>query len=119
MTDNHTNHTPTQASAPTLSLDDDGHQLNHLDWTPVVAQALADTLDVRLTDVHYRVLMAVRAFYEAYHHPPTTRPLIKHLTNTLPDDALDNAKLQALFNTGLIARHVNRLAGLPKPANCL
>ncbi|MFX8460263.1 sulfite reductase, partial [Acinetobacter baumannii] len=23
------------------------------------------------------------------------------------------------FNTGLVARHLSRLAGIPKPANCL
>lgn len=104
-------------SIPTL--DDDGHLQNHHDWTPEIAQLLADTLEVKLTDVHHRILGQVRAFFDIYHHSPSTRPLIKHLQATLPDDKLDNAKLQALFNTGLVARHVNRLAGLPKPANCL
>ncbi|MBV6578279.1 sulfite reductase, partial [Acinetobacter baumannii] len=27
--------------------------------------------------------------------------------------------LQQKFNTGLVARHLSRLAGIPKPANCL
>ncbi len=102
-----------------LSLDDDGHLANHLDWTPEVAQMLANTLNITLTDVHYRVLAQVRLFFETYHHSPSTRPLIKHLAATLPEDNLDNARLQHLFNTGLVARHVNRIAGLPKPANCL
>lgn len=101
------------------TLDGDGHLSNHNDWTPIVAQRLADTLDVHLDDVHYRILAQVRAFFEQYHHSPSTRPLIKHLSTTLPDDAIDNAKLQSLFKTGLVARHVNRIAGLPKPPNCL
>ncbi|GAF54853.1 tRNA 2-thiouridine synthesizing protein E [Psychrobacter sp. JCM 18901] len=37
----------------------------------------------------------------------------------MPELNISNQKLQQLFNTGLVARHVNRLAGLPKPPNCL
>lgn len=103
----------------TLQLDADGHLVNHLDWSIETAQQLADTLDVTLTEEHYAVLMAVRAYYDQFGHPPTTRPLIKYLSQQLPALQLDNTKLQTLFNTGLVARHVNRLAGLPKPANCL
>lgn len=102
-----------------LQLDNDGHLLDHSTWTPEVAQTLADTLGLQLDDIHYRILGEVRAFFDKYHHSPATRPLIKHLTQTLPDDAINNAKLQQLFNTGLVARHVNRIAGLPKPPNCL
>jgi tRNA 2-thiouridine synthesizing protein E len=32
---------------------------------------------------------------------------------------INNAELQQRFNTGLVARHLSRLAGVPKPANCL
>ncbi len=46
-----------------LLLDDDGHLVNHLDWTPAVAQTLADTLDVSLSDEHYQILAQVRAFF--------------------------------------------------------
>lgn len=103
----------------TLTLDADGHLTNHLDWSPTVAQTLADTLQITLTDEHLTILQQVRAFFEQYHHAPATRPLIKHLMNTLPEYQLDNQKLQQLFNTGLVARHINRIAGLPKPPNCL
>lgn len=102
-----------------LALDDDGHLIDHHVWTPAIAQHLANSLDVTLTDIHYRILAQVRAFFDCYHHSPSTRPLLKHLTQALPNDNIDNAKLQQLFNTGLVARHVNRLAGLPKPPNCL
>lgn len=102
-----------------LALDDDGHLLNADDWTPTLAQNLAATLDIKLTDEHFAILQVVRDFYQQFGHPPTTRPLIKFLNQQLPDLQIDNARLQSLFNTGLVARHVNRLAGLPKPANCL
>lgn len=102
-----------------IELDDDGHLVNHELWTPQIAQSLADTLQVHLTDEHLQILQCVREYYHTFSHPPTTRPLIKYLTQNLPALNIDNAKLQSLFNTGVVARHVNRLAGLPKPANCL
>lgn len=102
-----------------ISLDNDGHLIDHNLWTIEIAQQLADTLSIILTDEHYLILQAVRNYYIAFSHAPTTRPLIKYLNQQLPDLQIDNAKLQQLFNTGLVARHVNRIAGLPKPANCL
>lgn len=102
-----------------LALDAEGHLQDHKLWTPEIAQQLADTLDVELTPLHLRILKQVREFHNEFNHPPATRPLIKYLMQTLPEDDISNQRLQALFNTGLVARHVNRIAGLPKPPNCL
>lgn len=102
-----------------LELDEEGHLLDHTLWTPEVAQQLADTLAVTLTDDHYRILQQVRAFHAEFNHPPSTRPLIKYLMKTLPEMQISNQLLQQMFSTGLVARHVNRIAGLPKPPNCL
>lgn len=113
------NNINTPTSLPTVALDDDGHLCDYRQWTPIIAQTLADSLQITLEPVHYRILAAVREFFTIYHHSPSTRPLIKYLMLSLPDDQLDNQRLQKLFNTGLVARHINRIAGLPKPANCL
>lgn len=109
----------TNLSDTITALDEDGHLQDYRVWSPDIAQALADTLGLSLDERHYRILTQTRAFFEQYHHSPSTRPLVKYLAQTLPDDKLDNATLQSLFNTGLIARHINRIAGLPKPPNCL
>lgn len=105
-------------SAP-LTLDQDGHLCDHTLWTPDIAQQLADTLAVTLSAEHLAILEQVRVFFATFNHAPATRPLIKWLQKTMPDSDISNQKLQLLFNTGLVARHVNRLAGLPKPPNCL
>ena len=102
-----------------VALDQDGHLCDHTIWTPDIAQQLANTLDIVLDTERLAVLQQVRAFFVKFNHAPATRPLIKWLQKTLPDDDISNQKLQQLFNTGLVARHVNRLAGLPKPPNCL
>ncbi|MDN5566088.1 MAG: TusE/DsrC/DsvC family sulfur relay protein [Psychrobacter sp.] len=108
-----------KTNAPVIALDQDGHLCDHNLWTPAIAQQLADTLAVVLDDEHLAILQQVRAFFDKFNHSPATRPLIKWLQQTLPEYDVSNQKLQQLFNTGLVARHVNRLAGLPKPANCL
>ncbi len=113
------NPTLTIGTIATLALDAEGHLLDHRIWTPAVAQQLADTLGVTLSAAHFEILDQVRQFYSEFNHPPSTRPLIKYLIKTLPDKDISNQKLQQLFNTGLVARHVNRIAGLPKPPNCL
>lgn len=102
-----------------VALDQDGHLCDHTLWTPTIAQQLADTLDIALSAEHLQILAQVRAFFVKFNHAPATRPLIKWLQQSLPEDDISNQKLQQLFNTGLVARHVNRLAGLPKPPNCL
>lgn len=102
-----------------IALDQDGHLCDHSIWTPAIAQQLADTLDVKLDDERLAILQQVRAFFAKFNHAPATRPLIKWLQQTLPEHDISNQKLQQLFNTGLVARHVNRLSGLPKPPNCL
>lgn len=102
-----------------VELDQDGHLCDYTIWTADIAQQLANTLEVHLETEHLQILQQVRAFFTKFNHPPATRPLIKWLQKTLPECDISNQKLQQLFNTGLVARHVNRLAGLPKPPNCL
>ncbi|EOR05268.1 tRNA 2-thiouridine synthesizing protein E [Acinetobacter tandoii DSM 14970 = CIP 107469] len=101
-----------------LELDQDGHLVDYTLWTPEVAQELANSLELELTDWHLNILHAVRQFYQQFGHSPATRPLIKFLMKSVSPD-INNAMLQEKFNTGLVARHLSRLAGVPKPANCL
>ena len=101
-----------------FALDQDGHLVDYTIWNHEVAQQLALSLDLELTDWHFEVLHAVRQFYQQFGHSPATRPLIKFLMKTISPE-INNAVLQQRFNTGLVARHLSRLAGVPKPANCL
>ncbi|MCD0188081.1 MULTISPECIES: TusE/DsrC/DsvC family sulfur relay protein [Acinetobacter] len=102
----------------TLELDQDGHLLDYTVWNEQVAQELAQSLALELTAWHFEILHAVRQFYQQFGHSPATRPLIKFLMKTVSPE-INNAVLQEKFNTGLVARHLSRLAGIPKPANCL
>lgn len=101
-----------------LQFDQDGHLVDYTIWNEDVAQELAKSLDLDLTPWHFEILQAVRQFYAQFGHSPATRPLIKFLMKSVSPD-INNAVLQEKFNTGLVARHLSRLAGVPKPANCL
>ncbi|WOE32089.1 MULTISPECIES: TusE/DsrC/DsvC family sulfur relay protein [unclassified Acinetobacter] len=101
-----------------IELDQDGHLLDYTIWNEAVAQTLARNLDLELTPWHFQILYAVRSFYQQFGHAPATRPLIKFLIKTIGPE-INNSLLQEKFNTGLVARHLSRLAGIPKPANCL
>ena len=101
-----------------LELDQDGHLVDYTIWNENVAQELANSLDLELSEWHFQILNAVRQFYAQFGHSPATRPLIKFLMKTVGPE-IDNAVLQDKFKTGLVARHLSRLAGIPKPANCL
>lgn len=101
-----------------LALDQDGHLVDYTLWNEDVAQQLANSLNLDLEAWHLEVLHAVREFYQQFGHSPATRPLIKFLMKTVSPE-INNAILQERFNTGLVARHLSRLAGVPKPANCL
>lgn len=69
-----------------LELDQDGHLVDYTIWNPEVAQELAKSLDLELTDWHFEVLAAVRQFYQQFGHSPATRPLIKFLMKTVSPD---------------------------------
>ena len=101
-----------------LELDQDGHLVDYTVWNHQVAQTLAQSLELELTAWHFEILEAVRHFYAQFGHSPATRPLIKFLMKTVSSE-INNAVLQEKFNTGLVARHLSRLSGVPKPANCL
>ncbi|MHA3102743.1 TusE/DsrC/DsvC family sulfur relay protein [Acinetobacter sp. ANC 3791] len=101
-----------------LEFDQDGHLLDYRIWNEDIAQELANSLDIKLTAWHFEILHAVRQFYQQFGHSPATRPLIKYLMKSVSPE-INNAVLQQQFNTGLVARHLSRLAGVPKPANCL
>ena len=101
-----------------FELDQDGHLVDYTLWNEDVAQQLSESLEIELSPWHFEVLNAVRQFYAQFGHAPATRPLIKFLMKTVSPE-INNAVLQEKFNTGLVARHLSRLAGVPKPADCL
>ncbi|GGO77111.1 sulfurtransferase [Marinobacterium nitratireducens] len=101
-----------------IELDNEGY-LRDLDcWSPAVARALAQREPLELTDAHWEVIEVLRDFYLRFEHAPAMRPLVKAVAQQLGPDKGRSIYLMKLFPESP-AKVAARLAGLPKPTNCL
>ena len=101
-----------------ITLDKDGFLDNLDDWSMNVAHALAGQEGIELSPDHVEVLYALRDFYAEFQLSPATRPLIKYTALKLGAEKGNSMHLNRLFN-GTPAKLAAKLAGLPKPTNCI
>lgn len=102
----------------TVALDKDGFLVDLQEWSPAVADALAAREGIPLTDDHWEILELLRQFYQEFQLSPATRPLIKYTALKLGPEKGNSPHLNRLFN-GTPAKLAAKLAGLPKPTNCI
>ncbi|NWA81689.1 MULTISPECIES: TusE/DsrC/DsvC family sulfur relay protein [Pseudomonas] len=102
----------------TLELDKDGYLVDLNDWSAEVADALAAAVPLELTAAHWEILELLRGFYAEFQLSPATRPLIKYTALKLGPEKGNSLHLNTLFN-GTPAKLAAKLAGLPRPTNCL
>jgi tRNA 2-thiouridine synthesizing protein E len=101
-----------------IPLDKDGFLVELGDWSHPVAEALAARENIALSPEHWEVLEVLRQFYQEFELSPATRPLIKYTALKLGADKGNSLHLNRLFN-GTPAKLAAKLAGLPKPTNCI
>ena len=104
--------------ARAIELDKDGFLVDLSDWSTEVAAALAAAEDIELTPEHWEVLELLRSFYSEFQLSPAMRPLIRYTALKLGADKGNSLHLNRLFK-GTPAKLAAKLAGLPKPTNCL
>jgi tRNA 2-thiouridine synthesizing protein E len=104
--------------ARAIELDKDGFLVDLDDWSNDVASALAAAEGIELTPEHWEVLELLRSFYAEFQLSPATRPLVKYTALKLGPEKGNSQHLNRLFN-GTPAKLAAKLAGLPKPTNCL
>ncbi|SFH72162.1 TusE/DsrC/DsvC family sulfur relay protein [Modicisalibacter xianhensis] len=101
-----------------IALDPEGYLIDMDEWTPGVAIALAAQEGRLLTEEHWEVIEVLRDFYRRYEMAPAMRPLVKAVGQTLGAEKGKSLHLMKLFPESP-AKVAARLAGLPKPTNCL
>ena len=101
----------------TPDVDKEGFLMRRDDWNPEVAQQLAGRDGISLTDDHWEVLHLVRDYYEKFRLFPANRVLVSKIRETCGEDKGNSIHLMKLF-TGKPAKHIAKIAGLPKPPNC-
>ncbi|KPC33804.1 Sulfurtransferase [Pseudomonas syringae pv. cilantro] len=101
-----------------IDLDKDGFLQDLNDWSMEVAQALSAEEGIVLSAEHIEILQLLRDFYAEFQLSPATRPLIKYTALKLGVEKGNSLHLNRLFN-GTPAKLAAKLAGLPKPTNCI
>jgi tRNA 2-thiouridine synthesizing protein E len=88
-------------------------------WNPEVATALAAESDLQLSDNHWEIIKFLRSFYQEYEvSPPSNRLFVKAVKETFGEEKGNSIYLMQLF-PGTPAKTACRIAGLPRPTNCL
>jgi tRNA 2-thiouridine synthesizing protein E len=98
--------------------DKEGFLLDHLEWNQNLAHEIAEREGIRLGDAHWEIILLAREFYSRHEHSPEMRPLVKFTRLELGDDKGNSIYLLGLFPDSP-AKLVSKIAGLPRPTNCL
>lgn len=101
-----------------LATDEEGYLLDLTDWSPSVAEQLAAEEGLSLSEAHWELIELIQAFYKEFDHSPAMRPLIKYAKLKLGADKGNSLYFLSLF-PGSPAKLLSRVAGLPRPENCL
>lgn len=101
-----------------LRYDKEGFLRDLSEWTPAVAEDIAAREGLRLTDAHWEIIELLREFYRRYEASPANRALVKFVARELGTDKGRSIYLMSLF-PGSPAKLGSKIAGLPKPDNCL
>jgi tRNA 2-thiouridine synthesizing protein E len=103
---------------PDTAFDREGFLRNLEDWSPEVAEQLAAAEGITLTAAHWEVLALLREYHARYDSSPGMRPLVTYCARQLGPDKGRSIYLLSLF-PGSPAKLGSKIAGLPKPDNCL
>ena len=98
--------------------DENGFLSDTGSWSDDIAQAFAAQEGISLTDAHWEVLSLLHDYFTAFGDSPANRALVNFTKQQLGPEKGQSLYLMGLF-PGSPARVGSRIAGLPKPKNCL
>jgi tRNA 2-thiouridine synthesizing protein E len=100
------------------AFDKEGFLRNLSDWNERVAEQIAASEKIELLPAHWEVVHLLRAYYLEYDGSPAMRALVKYCALKLGPEKGKSIYLMSLF-PGSPAKIGSKIAGLPKPDNCL
>lgn len=98
--------------------DEEGYLVNLGEWNRDVADYIAKTENVPMSDQHWEVVDFLRGYYDEYQIAPAVRVLTKAIGKKLGPDKGNSQYLYELFPYGP-AKQACKIAGLPKPTGCV
>lgn len=99
-------------------VDKEGFLIDPSAWSETVAMEIAAAEGIQLTEAHWEVIRVLRDFYETHEEAPAMRLLVKAVRHHLGEEKGNSIYLMQLF-PGSPAKRASKIAGLPKPTNCL
>ena len=102
----------------TIALDKDGYLINLNDWDEEIANAIAAQENVSLTFAHWEIINLLQEFYREFELSPAMRALVKYTEKKLGPEKGKSIYLLQLFPPSP-AKIASKIAGLPRPTNCL
>lgn len=101
-----------------IETDKEGFLKNQYQWSQELACELAKKEGITLVSEHWTLMDYLREYYEDYDIAPPMRVMIKIMSIEYGKEAINSRVLHRLFPKGP-AKQGSRIAGLPKPKNCL
>jgi tRNA 2-thiouridine synthesizing protein E len=99
-------------------LTQDGFLTDHAVWDECIAEALARTTAVELSDAHWEIVRFIRDYFLAYRHLPNARMFVKVIRSGLGEEKGNSRYLYRLFPESPL-KQACLIAGLPKPPSCI
>ncbi|QFQ32622.1 TusE/DsrC/DsvC family sulfur relay protein [Buchnera aphidicola (Aphis fabae)] len=100
-----------------IEKDLDGYLKNNKDWNIYLAEEIAKKEKIILTNNHWEIIYFIREFYFKYNITPSMRMLISGINKKLGKN-IHSIYLFQLFPKGP-AQQASKIAGIPKPSQCL
>ena len=101
-----------------IARDSEGYLVNLGDWSEQAAAEIARGEAITLSDEHWEVIHLLRSVFDEFEHTPITRVFVKLMRERLGAAKGNSIYLLTLFPETPM-RKACKIAGLPKPTNCL
>jgi tRNA 2-thiouridine synthesizing protein E len=107
-----------EVSGKTYETDEEGYLINLGEWNEDVANYIAGTENVNMSEQHWEVVNFLRDYYNEFQIAPAVRVLTKAIGKKLGPEKGNSQYLYELFPYGP-AKQACKIAGLPKPTGCV
>lgn len=101
-----------------VETDKEGYLQNLDEWSSELAELIAQQEGICLSPAHWEILYLLRQFYNTFQVSPAMRPLVKYTQQQLGPEKGKSVYLLSLF-PGSPPKLAAKIAGLPRPTNCL
>lgn len=96
-----------------------GFLINAQDWNETIAIQIARSEGIELQTMHWEIINFVRMFYKEYQNFPKIRTLIKIIALKHGPEKGNSRYLIKLFPKQSVVQQIAKIAGLPKPSQCV